>query len=665
MAIVTGQSGKFNISTANEYISGYVEWIETYDSDTYATTLQSTVTMKAYLHRTNSYNQDTYTHTDFYRKAIIGDNVIDQTDFIKLTIKPGGSYTQVFSASGVVQHNADGSATAKVGFQMSDKLNSKAFTVPYTETTATLTTFAVRPTISINGAGSSSNNRKAITSNGATLSIGLGSLGGRSSEVSYSLNGNDNFVKLGTYTNDGNYNVTIPSSIISSYPNTNIINMYIRVSNNMGGLMISAYLSVDGSVKPSISDITISSTSDYSSLKGLLVKQLTTPTIKTTASGISGSTVNSYVLASLTGFNTTVSEKSISANYTHNAKFEKSGSCSASVYVKDTRGIKSDTKTANFTVIDYGNPSMTLVAERCNSSGTVKKDGEYCKLSVNYNIFPIKSGNTNYNTKKLEYSLDGTTWKEMQTPSYNGTATAVFNNNGSAFDKGSSYTIQVRLTDISTTVNNTTTLPTAKVLESKRAGGNGITWGQIAEEDGYHFYNGDVSIHDNLYLKETSIFNIIYPVGSVYMSANPQNPKDLWGIGTWVRVSSGYLYAVSRESGQAGDSGNGTGTATNATALSADQMPSHQHYFSGTTTAGEGGHQHYGHSKEHGNYSSQNTSDYIRNINSSYNNDNVPITPGDGQHQHTIGGYTTWVGGSQGHTHNIPWIGFYVWYRTA
>ena len=84
MAIITGRSGTFNISTANQYISGYVKWVETYDSDTYAETYLSTITMTAYLHRTNTYNQDTYASTEFYRTMVIGGNVLGDTSTLMI-----------------------------------------------------------------------------------------------------------------------------------------------------------------------------------------------------------------------------------------------------------------------------------------------------------------------------------------------------------------------------------------------------------------------------------------------------------------------------------------------------------------------------------------------------------------------------------------------------
>lgn len=68
------------------------------------------------------------------------------------------------------------------------------------------------------------------------------------------------------------------------------------------------------------------------------------------------------------------------------------------------------------------------------------------------------------------------------------------------------------------------------------------------------------------------ILDIIYPVGSVYLSWNSTDPKNLFG-GTWTRLSGGFLYRCVSSVGTS----NGTGTATNSHTLTIGQIPSHGH----------------------------------------------------------------------------------------
>ena len=79
------------------------------------------------------------------------------------------------------------------------------------------------------------------------------------------------------------------------------------------------------------------------------------------------------------------------------------------------------------------------------------------------------------------------------------------------------------------------------------------------------------------------LFDIIYPIGSVYLTINDVNPQTLFG-GTWVKCSGGFIYG-STGTGISGDNGNGSGTSvsssgsgnTGSTKLSVSQMPSHNH----------------------------------------------------------------------------------------
>lgn len=133
------------------------------------------------------------------------------------------------------------------------------------------------------------------------------------------------------------------------------------------------------------------------------------------------------------------------------------------------------------------------------------------------------------------------------------------------------------------------------------------------------------------------ILNTLYPINSIYISANPTNPSKIIG-GTWKQLSDGFLYAVSNSSVIRGDSGNiGSGTATNGHVLSIRQMPSHNHkqyfYIANSLPGGVDGFLVYGNingnRRQFGNYMSES------------------------------------LGNNEAHSHNIPWVGVIVWQRTA
>ena len=124
MATVIAQQGTFDISTYNPYISGYVQWRETYDSSTYIDTNKTKVEMKAYLHRTNVYDGATYiTNTPVTRIMHFGDEQISDTGSVSFSIpgntsSSGGEYIIVYAASKEITHNADGSKKLNLGFHM-------------------------------------------------------------------------------------------------------------------------------------------------------------------------------------------------------------------------------------------------------------------------------------------------------------------------------------------------------------------------------------------------------------------------------------------------------------------------------------------------------------------------------------------------------------------
>ena len=53
--------------------------------------------------------------------------------------------------------------------------------------------------------------------------------------------------------------------------------------------------------------------------------------------------------------------------------------------------------------------------------------------------------------------------------------------------------------------------------------------------------------------KIISLFDLIYPIGSIYMSMNSTNPSLLFG-GTWEQISGKFLWATGSTPGQTGGS---------------------------------------------------------------------------------------------------------------
>ena len=84
---------------------------------------------------------------------------------------------------------------------------------------------------------------------------------------------------------------------------------------------------------------------------------------------------------------------------------------------------------------------------------------------------------------------------------------------------------------------------------------------------------------------EIEILNIwdkIYPVGSIYITVNSTSPQTLFG-GTWEKIEGRFLYGLDNENTGTGWEAKDTG-GSNTTTLTIENLPPHNHSFSGTTS---------------------------------------------------------------------------------
>ena len=175
---------------------------------------------------------------------------------------------------------------------------------------------------------------------------------------------------------------------------------------------------------------------------------------------------------------------------------------------------------------------------------------------------------------------------------------------------------------------------------------------------------------------KNEIVNLIYPVGSIYMSVSSTSPATLFG-GTWVRWGNGKVpvgidtsnsnfNTTEKTGGSATSSYTPSGTVGSHT-LTASQIPSHKHSVSITKS---GAHTHTIYSMDKG----KNDGTAMR-LGTSANYDNTIYgVPSGGAHTHTVS--ETSVGGGSGHNHTFsgsagsvstlqPYITCYMWKRTA
>lgn len=152
----------------------------------------------------------------------------------------------------------------------------------------------------------------------------------------------------------------------------------------------------------------------------------------------------------------------------------------------------------------------------------------------------------------------------------------------------------------------------------------------------------------------TKVFDMVYPIGSIYLGVNNVNPSTLFG-GTWVSFGVGRTLV---------------GVDTSQTEFNAVEktggnkyLQLHSHTFSGTTSS-SGSHSHTGNTLEVAMKTTAYTRDCARNINSSADVYGVTITNTAGEHTHTYSGTTSDTG--NGNSGNLqPYITCYMWKRTT
>ena len=152
--------------------------------------------------------------------------------------------------------------------------------------------------------------------------------------------------------------------------------------------------------------------------------------------------------------------------------------------------------------------------------------------------------------------------------------------------------------------------------------------------DGYLYVgDGNTQIKNLRPIKSDtqSIINTIYPVGSIYMSANATNPSTLFPGTTWTELQGRFLLGHS-STYDLGDTG---GEATHT--LTSSEMPSHSHTMNHThsdsfSIASGGSHSHSG------NFSISNAGSHTHTINHGHSDDFSIVS--NGSHSHTFSGVT-------------------------
>lgn len=168
-----------------------------------------------------------------------------------------------------------------------------------------------------------------------------------------------------------------------------------------------------------------------------------------------------------------------------------------------------------------------------------------------------------------------------------------------------------------------------------------------------------ITSNENKNLNITEICNVIYPIGSVYISINDIEPSSLFG-GTWEKLEDRFLLA----SGKTYTNGNVGGEATHT--LTTTELPGHSHEIPSLSgsTSNAGAHNH----AVIGTSATSGGSGVFCETWANRSNDRNGYTSSVGDHSHSVttnASTTNNTGSGASHNNMPPYLVVNMWKRTA
>ena len=389
----------------------------------------------------------------------------------------------------------------------------------------------------------------------------------------------------------------------------------------LGTTTLTMVLAVPSSITPSIDEVTITEATEGLADKfGMFIQNKSKLNVAISASGNLSSTIKSY--------KTTIIDKSYTGGTFTTSTLTLSGNILVEVIVTDSRG-RTAIVYETITVAQYTDPKITLFsAERCDITGVKNDEGEFVKLTYAFEITELNRKNDNL--YEIAHKASGeSSYTTFERGNIYGMTISYISS--TVFSADNSYSLRLKVTDYFKTVSHIVEIPTGFTLVDYHESGTGMAIGKVSQKTNTLEIALDVEFIGKV---KGTIFDAIYPVGSIYLSYNHTNPGTLFG-GTWARIENAFLWA-SVSTDTIGVTG-GEKTHT----LTVNEMPRHKHNIGAyKSTDGNG----------------TVLDSYTALVSSSNGSDNT-------NKYYTSG--TLLSGGSQPHNNMPPYIQVSVWRRTA
>lgn len=387
--------------------------------------------------------------------------------------------------------------------------------------------------------------------------------------------------------------LTIPLSAATNIPNSTYGTMTVSLtqykdasgSETIGSAGTSTFrVTLKDDVIPSISTYNASIDNSANPILdswGVALVGYSKIRLSASASGAYGSTIKSFSISG--DYKTSLSGTSL--DYT-GGTISSSGNKSFLITCTDSRGRTSEQVTTNIiNVLPYTLPKLTELTTTKETYADDDVSNDRMVVTATWEYDSIGGHNSAYGTAYYKES-SASDWTQHSGTVKNATPFTLTN---LVLDETKSYNFKVVVKDaVGGKSDKSSFSSTTTVLLDFKAGGDGLGVGKICEKARMEvsmdalFYNNlnlmrdstEISLED--YIRAIA-FEKIYPVGSIYMSADASYPGDLFG-GTWEQLKDRFLLG-------AGDtySVGSTGGESSVT-LSIAEMPTHSHGFYADST---------------------------------------------------------------------------------
>lgn len=532
---------------------------------------------------------------------------------------PKNSTVTIADSTFTIYHNSDGSGSVSASSWMDTGISAG---VVQKSAYLTLTNIS-------RGSASSLSCSSAYIGEAAVITINRASSSFRHT-LTYSFNGLTG--TIATKTSSTSINWTIPTDFYAKIPNSQsgqgtITCITYNGSYQVGTQTCSFYAKCNESqCCPTMNDSAYDSNSTTVALTGnnqKFIRYYSNVTAKTNAAARNSATLTSQKI-------TCGSQSINSGEGTINGVDSDTITFSAT----DSRGFTNKINVKH-TLIEYLKLTCDIKATSVTETGnlTIYIDGNYWNGNF--------GAANNTLSVAYRYKVDNgsyTNWQPISATVSNGTYSVSANLTG--FNNEKTYLFQARAIDKLATITSPEII--AKSIPIFDWGKNDFNFNvKVNVEDDFNV-NGNLTVNDNNFL------DLVYPVGSIYMSVNSTNPGTLFG-GSWSRIQDTFLLAAG-SSYAAGSTG---GEATHT--LTVDEMPAHIHNAS-TNRAGSHSHSFDGRSSN-GKYGpsaeSFASSDDARTL----------YTSSAGAHEHIVTINSS--GGGDAHNNMPPYLAVFVWERVS